>query len=191
MMTIIPGYAFCRFKKGMRMKKIAQFIVLLSVWGMNGAVGQEHRESNVDLLGKISKEDLQQAPYAEWFDEGVKNYQVDRDALSGVEDLLDGIDVKIVLGTWCHDSKREVPHIYKILEGANLAADKITMIALDRKKQAPDGEIDGMGITNTPTFIFYRGGNELNRIVEKPVESLEKDIVRILKGEEYRHSKLP
>ena len=64
------------------------------------------------------------------------------------------------------------------------------MIALNRKKQSPNGEINNMAITNTPTFIFYKNGEELNRIVETPVESLEKDLVKILKGQAYRNSKM-
>jgi hypothetical protein len=31
----------------------------------------------------------------------------------------------------------------------------------------------------------------MNRIVETPVESLERDMVKILSGQDYRHSKLP
>lgn len=141
------------------------------------------------LLGHISKSDLLQSPYVTWYVENDRNYQVDRAALSGLDELLAGVEIKIVMGTWCHDSKREVPRFYKILE--NKGTIDTQMIALDRNKQAPAGEIDGMGITNTPTFIFYKDGEELNRIVETPVESLEKDMVKILQGKPYKHSKMP
>lgn len=92
------------------------------------------------------------------------------------------------MGTWCHDSKREVPGFYKILDQN---AENIEMIALDRKKQTPNGETNGMEITNKPTFIFYIDGLEMNRIVETPVESLERDMVKILSGQDYSHSKMP
>ncbi len=144
-----------------------------------------------DLFGVISSSDLQNAPYNEWYSTNYSDYQVDQAALASLDNLLDGIEVKIIMGTWCHDSKREVPRFYKILSSLNGASIEDQMIALDREKKAPNGEIDGMGITNTPTFIFYRDGQELNRIVEVPIESLEKDMAKILKGEDYRHSKLP
>jgi thiol-disulfide isomerase/thioredoxin len=102
--------------------------------------------------------------------------------------LLEGVEIKVVMGTWCHDSKREVPRFYKILSHKT---DNIEMIALDRKKQSPNGETDAMAITNTPTFIFYKNGKEMNRIVETPVDSLERDMIKILSGKEYRHSKMP
>ncbi len=144
-----------------------------------------------DLLGVIGKEDLEKAPYAQWYRKNNDEYVVDHDALSGIGELLNGVEIKVVMGTWCHDSKREVPRFYKIISSMQGLENNTQMIGLDRQKQAPDGEIDGMGITNTPTFIFYREGQEINRIVETPVESLEKDMIKILNGKAYRHSKMP
>ena len=37
-----------------------------------------------------------------------------------------------------------------------------------------------------PTLIFYKDGQEMNRIVEFPVESLYKDMAKILKNESYQ-----
>ena len=144
-----------------------------------------------DLLGVISKTDLEKAPYSEWFNKSYQDYMVGGNALSSLENLLSGVEIKIVMGTWCHDSKREVPRFYKVMSGLGNAEFDIQMIGLDRSKQAPGNEIDGLGITNTPTFIFYRDGKELNRIVETPVENLETDMIKILSGENYRHSKMP
>ncbi|MCC3861504.1 thioredoxin family protein [Pseudemcibacter aquimaris] len=144
-------------------------------------------DENADLLGVIGPEQLQEAPYSEWYNKSAGEYEVDKASLADLDALMQGVEVKVVMGTWCHDSKREVPRFYKIINGHNA---NIEMIALDRNKQAPNGEIDGMGITNTPTFIFYKNGKELNRIVETPRESLEKDTIKILNGEAYRHSKM-
>lgn len=168
--------------------KITLFTFLIVITGgVNSAMVQTSDEI---LLGEISKADLQKGPYAVWYNENDTAYEVDLDTITKLDTLLEGVQVKIVMGTWCHDSKREVPRFYKILSRAQIGEDNTQMIALDRKKQAPNGEIDGLEITNTPTFIFLKDGKELNRIVEKPVESLEKDMVKILKGEKYRHSKM-
>ncbi len=152
---------------------------------------QAKQDENGDLLGVISKEQLLNEPYASWYIESDQAYTVDEAALAELKAMLDGVNVKIVMGTWCHDSKREVPRIHKILSFAGVNQSAIEMIGVDRNKQLASGEIDGLGLTNTPTFIFYRDGLELNRIVETPVESLEKDMVKILTGAEYRHSKMP
>jgi thiol-disulfide isomerase/thioredoxin len=171
------------------MKKIfsrTYFVLLLAAITLASCAQQEDER---DLLGVISSEDLQEAPYGEWYTENTQGYDVDDSSLSDLKTLLDGVEIKIVMGTWCHDSKREVPRFYKILEAANGNV-STEMIALDRNKQAPAGEIDGMAITNTPTFIFYKDGQELNRIVETPVEGLETDMINILSGQPYTHSKM-
>ncbi len=174
------------------MKIVNKYITLFIIITSGGLVACNAQDKQDEmLLGEISKSDLQKVPYAAWYNESDQGYQVDAAAITELDKLLNGVEIKIVMGTWCHDSKREVPRFYKILSAAGINEDSTTMIALDRKKRAPNSEIDGMGITNTPTFIFYKDGKELNRIVEKPAVSLEKDITTILKGSEYRHLKLP
>ena len=59
---------------------------------------------------------------------------------------------------------------------------------MDRDKKTPTGSATGNGITNVPTFIFYKDGKEVNRIVESPVEFLEDDILAILSGSDYKHT---
>ena len=90
------------------------------------------------------------------------------------------------MGTWCGDSKREVPRFYNILETAQFPLDRLTLVAVsgnrDTYKQSPGGEEEGLSIHRVPTFIFYKNGQEINRIVESPVETLEADIAAIVKG---------
>jgi len=45
-----------------------------------------------------------------------------------------------------------------------------------------------LNITNIPTFIFYKNGKEMHRIVESPMESLEKDMLKIITGQPYKHA---
>ncbi len=178
-------------QKGYFMKKIISGLLsFILVVGLGSNVLAKQDE-NGDLLGVISKEQLQMEPFATWYNESDQAYTVDEAAVAELDAMLQGVNIKIVMGTWCHDSKREVPRFYKILSTADADQNMVEMIAVDRKKQLSTGEIDGLGLTNTPTFIFYRDGEELNRIVETPVESLEKDMMKILKGDAYRHSKLP
>ena len=169
------------------MKKIINVVLSLLIIGVGAQSIQADEANNIDLLGVISVSDIMSSSHSEWYNENSSSYNVDENALADLDQLLEGVEIKVVMGTWCHDSKREVPRFYKILDQN---AENIEMIALDRKKQAPDGETNGMEITNTPTFIFYKDGLEMNRIVETPVESLERDMVKILSGQDYRHSKM-
>jgi uncharacterized protein YxeA len=64
------------------------------------------------LTGEISKSDLMQEPYSSWYAQSENSYQVDMETVADIETLLKDIDVTIVMGTWCHDSKREIPRMY-------------------------------------------------------------------------------
>ena len=59
------------------------------------------------------------------------------------------------------------------------------IIGLNRDKQSPQGYEKGMNIDYVPTFIIYQNGKEVNRIIESPVESIEKDLIAILQAKKY------
>lgn len=138
------------------------------------------------LLGKITKEGLQSNSFASWFSPNYKMYEVDNTKLKRIKRKLKKYKIQVFLGTWCGDSKREIPRFFKLLNTIDFPEEKLEMIALNHTKKqykkSPTGEEKGLNIIKVPTFIFYKDGKEVNRIVESPVESLEKDIVSILKG---------
>jgi hypothetical protein len=65
---------------------------------------------------------------------------------------------------------------------------KLELIALSLEIITPDSVEKGLEIYNIPTFIFKKDGKEINRIVEFPIETLEKDIFNILSGEDYKNA---
>ena len=91
------------------------------------------------------------------------------------------------MGTWCEDSQNQVPKFYKILNDIHFPEDKVTLITMLRDKTTPEAFEKNLYITNVPTFIFFENDKELNRIVESPVENLEKDMFTILSKKPYRH----
>jgi thiol:disulfide interchange protein len=64
----------------------------------------------------------------------------------------------------------------------------IQLIGLDVDKKNPNEDEIKYNIINVPTFIFYREGKEINRIVELTIESIEKDILKILDGTGYQNA---
>ena len=84
------------------------------------------------------------------------------------------------MGTWCSDSRREVPRFYKILDSLNFPSAKVKLIMVDRKKEAAGIDISPFNIELVPTMIFYNDGLEDGRIIETPKETLEKDLEEIL-----------
>ncbi|MDJ0646364.1 MAG: thioredoxin family protein, partial [Flavobacteriaceae bacterium] len=138
------------------------------------------------LLGKIDKQGLTSENYVSWFTTGFDEYQPNPQAIKEISKELKEYHILLFMGTWCGDSRREVPHFYKVLEAANYPMKQLTTIAVSRNadlyKQSPGHEEKGLNIHRVPTFIFYKDGREVNRIVEHPVKSLEEDIVHILQG---------
>jgi len=59
---------------------------------------------------------------------------------------------------------------------------------VDEDKKTPSGSAAAKGITNVPTFIFYKNGTEIHRIVESPIDFLEDDMLAILSGAAYKHT---
>ncbi len=108
-------------------------------------------------------------------------YQVDVETAEQLKDNWDNVEITLVMGTWCSDSRREVPRFYKILDEIGYPFEIINLIGVNRDKAGLADEVDGMEIHFIPTIIFYGNGNELGRIVEMPYESLEKDMLEIVK----------
>jgi len=140
------------------------------------------------LLGKEDRSALEKAPFDAWFNRNYAKYTVKEEPLAAITNGLKGVTVTTFMGTWCGDSKRETPRMYKILDAAAYDADDVTLITVDRSKQNPKEYTSGQNIIRVPTFIFTKDGEEIGRIVERPVVSLEEDMLKILKGEPYKHA---
>ncbi len=141
------------------------------------------------LLGIHPVDVLKKEPYTKWFNVTYDAYKPDKKTLDNIKNhLKNDVTVKLYMGTWCEDSQREVPAFIKILDQLGFDRSKLTTIMLSEEKTSPAGLEKGMNITNVPTIIFYRNGQEINRIVEIPIETLEKDMYVILCGQFYRHA---
>ena len=149
----------------------------------------ESTNSKSRLVVADLQEHFQQEPYgSEWFNDFYGYYEVNKETEKKLKPLLEEVQIKAFMGTWCEDSQREVPNFYKIADFLKLNTNSIELVTLDKEKEKPDHLEDGFNITNVPTFIFSKDGKEINRIVEFPVTSLEKDMLSILSGQAYKHS---
>lgn len=140
------------------------------------------------LVGKTTETQLKLPPFSVWYQPNYEGYMVRDKEMETLKPLLNGLKIKVFMGTWCVDSQREVPHFYKIIDALGHSQENIDLIAMNRQKSTPENYEEGLNITNVPTFIFYRNGKEINRIVEYPMESLEVDMKQILTGTGYRHA---
>ena len=146
-------------------------------------------KESVILLGPINKNGFEQSPYVEWFNSNYEDYKLNDSDVSELKSLTKGINIVTYMGTWCGDSKRETPIFMKILDSIDFRSKNHKMYAVSREKSTPGKTEANLNITNVPTFIFYdKNGKEINRIVEYPIETLEKDMIKILSGEDYKHA---
>ncbi|MFV9549834.1 thioredoxin family protein [Algibacter sp. PT7-4] len=175
------------------MKRIVlTIIILLSLhFGFSQTLNhiETDKKGNEVLLGKINKNGLTQNTFNTWFTKNYKDYLVNKAITKKLKDALNKYEIKVFLGTWCGDSKREVPRFYKIIEATNFPESQLEVIAVNRTKnaykQSPNHEEKGLNIHRVPTFIFYKNGKEINRIVEHPKETLERDMLNIVTKNKY------
>jgi thiol-disulfide isomerase/thioredoxin len=133
------------------------------------------------ILGYFDPAQLREAPYSEWYLKGFSEYAYNESVIQTLKGInTDNLNIKVVMGTWCPDSRREVPRFMRILDEWDFPLSKVQFIGVDDAKRSPVGEYEGLGILRVPTFIIYKNNSEAGRIIENPTTSLEQDIVNIL-----------
>ena len=93
---------------------------------------------------------------------------------------LPEVKIMIYAGTWCGDSKRHVPNFLETLKRSDYPLESVSFRLLDHSKKDKLGREISDSIKFIPTFIIYREGNEIGRIVEHPKTTLEQDLIEIL-----------
>jgi tetratricopeptide (TPR) repeat protein len=142
------------------------------------------------LAGRGSIAAMQLPNYKAWYDDSYNKYTVDTVTVKQLKPLLQNKRMEIFLGTWCGDSRREVPRMLKILQQVGMDTTKLALIfvdnSTDKYKQSPQREEKDKNIHHVPSFILYDEKKEIGRIVESPLLSLEKDMLAILRQQPYQ-----
>ncbi len=107
-----------------------------------------------------------------------EDYNPDLATVEKIKKLTNDISVEVYFGTWCKDSRNNVPKLIKIFE--LLPSLKVNYVGIIWRSCDRSGLYKKMDLKRVPTIIFYRGGKEVGRIIENPVKTLEKDILNIL-----------
>lgn len=132
------------------------------------------------LYGYCNSDGLSEGLFREWYEPEYEHYLVDHVKLSDLnQDKFLIADITVIMGTWCSDSRREIPRFIKIIEELGAEVNAINLICVDRAKNADVPDLAELQIELVPTIIFYHQGDELGRIIETPKETLEADMVHI------------
>jgi thiol-disulfide isomerase/thioredoxin len=163
------------------MKNIVLTIILLFAMKVNAQDLNKKIEDTIKhkqvLINQCNRAGLTSFPeFKESYDFNYGYYKVDTNSVKILSKLTKDKTIKVILGTWCEDSKFQVPNFIKLLDALKISEDQVKFIAVDGNKKVEDGSIDKLKIEKVPTFIIGdKMGNEIGRITESPKETLEKE----------------
>lgn len=166
------------------MKRLFFFFVIIVI-SINA---QEKNKLIVDeksgkpmIIGYCDRTVFADTNFAWWFNSEYDNYEFSKEVVDSIKENIDGVSFQIVMGSWCSDSRREVPRFFRILDEMKYDETLVTIIATDREKESPEGNMSELDIKFVPTIIVYKEEKEIGRITELPKVTLEKDLLEILK----------
>ncbi len=168
------------------MKRIFLYCFFLTL-SSNYILAQEINKKYLDkrvgseiLIDACDRTGLEEGAFGQIYDTQYAAYNANQNTISSLKSHLENITIKMVFGSWCYDSKMQVPRFMKILDEIDFAENQLSIIAVDRLKKTQKASIEGLKIRYVPTFIIYREQVEIGRIVENPKETLEQDLLEIL-----------
>jgi tetratricopeptide (TPR) repeat protein len=154
-------------------------------------IAQTNSEKPLIIMGVCNQDSLQKKPFNTWFNPAFDQYSPDKKITEQLlKEKMDNIQIRVFFGSWCGDSKRELPRFMKLLQSISFPEKKVELVGLGGSdslyKQSPGHEEADLGIFRVPVFIIYRDGKEINRINEFPVVSLERDLLDIILNKSYQ-----
>ncbi len=157
------------------------FILFLFSCKVNNTIVDE-RTKKVELIGNCNRNAFEKEEFKKWFTSEYNSYEPDEKLIVKLKNNsnIENLKVVVIFGTWCHDSRRELPRFYKIVDKINFSESKIKLIGIDTEKSSQNKLLSNIEFKKIPTFIFYKKGKEIGRIIESTKISLEADILKIL-----------
>lgn len=160
-------------KPKINLVKLASIAIFLLVFSAGLSQAQDH------YLGPIKADSLLSG-YTD-FAVNYNRYQPDSATVAWLAACtLDSVDIVLVLGTWCGDSKRNASALLKALDEACNALLQAVCYGIAPGKLVPANIVQKYAISYVPTVIVYHNGQEVGRIVEHPAKSMEHDLMAIL-----------
>ena len=150
------------------------------------AAASERSDKRPILVGSLTRANLKTAPFAEWFESQYAKYEPNPADIDKLREPIKGLAIEAYFGTWCGDSRRQIPRLMKVLDAAGFDEKRLAMVGLsDRSmefKQAPGRPERKRLVHRTPTVVLLRDGVEIGRIVETPATTLEADLLAMIEG---------
>jgi len=150
--------------KNKQMKQIVLSFFLLIVLGVNAQELNKvitdpdiHREI---LIGWVDRAGVDSQDFLAYGKQKYEAYSPDMGAIS--------------------ELKKDFAQFFKVADLAGIS--NVKYLAVNRRKKAGDIDMSKLNIERVPTFIVYKANKEIGRIIETPTQSIENDLVKILKN---------
>ncbi|HEY7159836.1 MAG TPA: thioredoxin family protein, partial [Acidobacteriota bacterium] len=140
------------------------FLILLPMTAMS--YEEKSDDHNFLKLGVISRKDILDG--RKIYNQNYVDYVPKSDPVQAIHNCSQPVEIKVIFGDWCKDSKKHVPAFIKTMEFADNKAIQIVYINVDRQKKEPADLLQSLDIQSVPTFIVYSQGKEIGRVVESP-----------------------
>ena len=164
-------------------KGLSIFLIFISFQ----LIGQSINKTIIDpqlnksvMIGYCNKAGFEKGEFGEVFKAEFEKYKPKKKYIERLTPVINQVEFTIVLGTWCGDSKEQVPRFYKILAECGYSDKKVKAIGVDRNKSAILVDTKEFNIERVPTFIVYKNGMEIGRIIETPEKRIERDLWNII-----------
>jgi hypothetical protein len=116
----------------------------------------------------------------EWRDE-YDDYEPASEMMEALKPKLGtGLRIDVYLGLWCPDSRRNLPQFIKIMDRVGTEV-SVRYFGVPRKTSRDvKYYVEQLKVERVPTFIVYRDGIEIGRIIENPRSGMLEDLMDIL-----------
>jgi len=150
---------------------------------INKKIVDENLDEEI-LIGYCDRQGLQSCEFGSSYVHEYEEYIPQKKIIKKIKRTNSDYNIVMILATWCHDSQEQVPRFFRILDEAKIDESILEVICVDGEKTVGDLSIEEYNIERVPTFIFYRNGAEIGRIIETPEVSLEEDMLDIIRNSE-------
>lgn len=107
-------------------------------------------------------------------------YNPEKYVIEKIRGNLEDLEIKVFYGEWCPDCRLELPRFISVINVLDTDDMDIEFIELKRNKNDWIEKANEHKVFAVPTFVFFRYGNEIGRIIERPRVSMEWDFAEIV-----------
>ncbi|MBC7426001.1 MAG: hypothetical protein H7321_05650 [Bacteroidia bacterium] len=137
-------------------------------------------KGNRIIKGKLTEDSLKNMEYYSWYLRGKTDYNPAKRPMKKITAVKDSLSFVVIMGTWCSDTKEQLPKLLKIIDKAGIPQSAVQLFGVDREKDSNGTVPAGITYTLIPTVLVYFNGRLIGTIVEAPKRSIESDLAKML-----------